>query len=246
VRRALGLTLALALVAGVAMLWSPPRPARAAPSRPSRLPRIVLIGDSVIGEVAAAATAATAGHAQVEYVLTIGTANVNDDWWNVWPRVLDRDHPDAIAVLVGPWEINRPDLGTPAWSAWYGARLDRWADLLRRDGARLYWLTPAPARNPTIDARLDVVTSAFRALASRRPAITIVDSAIALGATGYLERTASGDRLRRVDGLHLCPAGAARVAAALLDAMAVPTVPGWPRGAWATTEPAYSATECPP
>ena len=248
VRRAVGVVLALALAAGAAVMWSRQRPVPAAAATaiasvvapaPARPRRIVIIGDSVAGEVAAAASAATVGRADVDYVLTIGTANVNDDWWDVWPRVLTRDRPDAIGVLVGPWEINRPDLGTPAWAAWYGARLDRWGDLLTRDGAHLYWITPAPARDPVIDARLRVVTSAFLALAARRPTITIVDAAGALGAPDYLERATTGERLRRIDGLHLCPAGAARVADAVLDAMAIPAAPGRPVDASATTE-------CPP
>ena len=162
-RRALAVLLALTTAAGVVAVsfHTSAHPAAASPtttttsssasSPPAPLAalrprRITLVGDSVMGEVAAAVEAATAGRADVDYVLTIGTANVNDDWWDVWPRVVARDRPDDVAVLVGPWEINRSDLGRPSWASWYGDRLDRWADQLTAGGAHLVWLTPAPAR----------------------------------------------------------------------------------------------------
>lgn len=242
--------LALAAAVGMVALWPHAQLRRASASPTTtvaapRVQRLVLIGDSVMGEVAAAVTAATAGEVTVDYVLTIGTANVTDDWWGVWRPLVERDRPDAVAVLVGPWEINRPDLGTPAWAAWYGARLDAWAQLLTAGGARLYWLTPAPVRDATAEPRLEVVTDAFAALARRRPDTVLVDTAAALGSPSYREREPGGARLRRVDGLHLCPAGAARVADALLAALHVPPVPGWRGGHWATAAPAYSAAECP-
>jgi hypothetical protein len=216
-----------------------------APLAALRPRRITLVGDSVMGEVAAAVAAATAGRADVDYVLTIGTANVNDDWWDVWPRAVARDRPDDVAVLVGPWEINRSDLGTPSWARWYGDRLDRWADQLTARGAHLVWLTPAPARAADIDEKLAVVDVQYAALAARRH-VALVDTAGALGGTSYVERAADGGRLRRVDGLHLCPAGAARIADALLQSLDVPTNPGWRDGPWTRAEPAYSAAECPP
>ena len=206
--------------------------------------RILLIGDSVMGEVAAAAEAATAGRATIDYVLTIGTANVKDDWWDVWPRVVARDQPDDVVVLVGPWEIDRPDLGSASWASWYGGRLDRWAGALRAGGASLHWMTALPTRDAVGAAKLNVVNGAFRSAASANGA-DVVDSAGALGSPGYVERSATGERLRRIDGLHLCPAGAAALASALLADLHVPVTPGWEHGEWAHAGPAYSAEECP-
>lgn len=206
--------------------------------------RVVLIGDSIMGEVAAAAQAAAGDRVDIDYVLTIGTANVTDDWWDVWPRVLAEHRPQAVAVLVGPWEIDRPDLGSYPWAVWYGERLERWADQLRAGGADLHWFTALPARDPVVDARLGVFNGALQRLRDRRP-VTLLDSALALGQPGYVERAPDGARFRRVDGLHLCPAGAARLAVRLLDELGIVPTPGWEQGSWTTVEPAYSPVECP-
>jgi hypothetical protein len=241
-RRALVVVAVAVVVAAAVALW-PNRADRAGASAPTPK-RIVLIGDSLMAEVAAAVEAATEGRAVVHHVLTIGTTNVDDDWWNVWPRVLDEYEPDAVAVLVGPWEINRPDLGSEAWRSWYGQRLDRWASLLQADGARLFWLTAPPARETDVDRGLSIVNQALDALTRRHGAITLVESGSALGGASYRERTAAGERLRRIDGLHLCPAGELRLAAALTKAMGITPRPGWQGGDWTTHEPAYSGLEC--
>jgi hypothetical protein len=243
VRRVVGALVIVAAVGAVIVTRASataPAPQPPAPRPPAR---IVLIGDSLMGEVAAAVQAAVDGTASVQHVLTIGTANVSDDWWDVWPRVLDEYDPDAIAVMVGPWEINGDDLGTPAWRAWYASRLDRWADLLAAEGADLYWLTAPPARERAVERGLAVVNHEYEQLAQRRSGITLVDSAASLGGT-YREWTAGGERLRRIDGLHLCPAGEVQLATALLEAMHVRPEAEWERGAWTTHEPAYSPVEC--
>ena len=241
-RRAVVVVLVALLVAAGLAVW-PTHESRALASSPAPK-RIVLIGDSLMGEVAAAVAAATEGQAAAHHVLTIGTTNVDDDWWDVWPRVLEEYEPDAIAVLVGPWEINGDDLGSAAWTAWYGERLDRWASLLQADGARLYWLTAPPARETDVDDGLSIINRRFEELARRRDGITLVDTGAALGGETYREDTSLGERLRRTDGLHLCPAGEVRVATALLNAIGITPRPGWERGDWTTHEPAHSDVEC--
>jgi hypothetical protein len=199
----------------------------------------VLVGDSIMGEVAAAVDAAT--DADVHHVLTIGTSNVPDDWWDVWPRVVDERRPDAVAVLVGPWEIDRPDVGTAAWHEWYGARLDRWADQLTAGGAGLYWVQPLPARDPAGEARLQRLEVAYERLAERRPgAVTLVPTW-----DRYRERAADGERIHRIDGLHLCAEGVERVARRLLVALRIDPPAGWADGSWRRREPVHSALECP-
>jgi hypothetical protein len=189
-------------------------------------------------EVAAAVDAGT--DAQVDYVLTIGAANVKDEWWEVWPTVVARDRPEVVAVLVGPWEIDRPDLGTPGWAEWYGDRLDRWADQLTADGARLVWVQPPAARANA--ARFAHVREAYADLADRRDDVTLLDPL----PPPYRELDGDGTRLRRIDGLHLCAAGAAVIGRAVLEAAALSTPPpGWAAAPWTQRPPAHSDEECP-
>lgn len=228
------------LVVGLALAGCSAPPPAAAPEPVAPAPeRVLLVGDSIMEEVAAGVSAAT--DADVSYVLTIGTANVEDDWWEVWPRVVERDRPDVVAVLVGPWEIDRPDLGSPAWATWYGDRLDRWADQLTAGGARLVWVQPPVVRDPAAEPRFAHVRQAYAELAARRDDVTVVDPL-----PGPFRTSVRGDRLRRIDGLHLCPAGAAVVARAVLDAAGLPEPPaGWEDAAWTREPPAASAEECP-
>jgi hypothetical protein len=218
--------------------------------------RIVLIGDSIMDEITPAVTAATAGRATVQYVLTTGAAKVSEAWWQIWAPLIASAQPDAVAVFIGPWEITAPDLGTPAWAAWYGARLDAWSDLLTAGGAHLYWVLPVPVRDSVSDAKMSIVREAYVQLARRRHDTTVINAAAALGSAQYLEHALSGARLRRTDGLHLCPAGAILITEGLLSKMGIQPAVGWlgtrwevseptQSPAWAIDEPAYSPLECP-
>lgn len=200
--------------------------------------RIVLVGDSIMGEVAAAVDAATT--ADVDHVLTIGTSSVADDWWDVWPQVIEEHRPDHVAVLVGPWDIDKPDIGSPEWHRWYGDRLDRWADLLTAGGAELLWVRPLPARDPVGDRKLAVLDTAVRRLADRRPDVRLVDTW-----RRYVERADDGQRIHRIDGLHLCAEGVERVVRKLLEALGITPDDRWELGDWRRREPVHSDVECP-
>lgn len=228
-RRALRLAAAAVLAAACSRTPAPREP-------PPE--RIVLVGDSIMGEVAAAVDAATT--AEVHHVLTIGASAVADDWWDVWPRVVEEHRPDHVVVLVGPWDIDRPDIGSAEWHRWYGDRLDRWADLLTAGGAELLWIRPLPARDPVGDGKLAVLDTAVRRLAERRTDVRLVDTW-----RRYVERTDTGERIHRVDGLHLCAEGVERVARNLLEALGIAPDDRWERGPWRRREPVHSDAECP-
>jgi hypothetical protein len=220
-------------------------PTGEATARPRRPPSIVLVGDSVMSEIAVAATAATKGTARVDWVLTPGVVLAKPDFWTQWPDIFSRDHPTAVAVLVGPWEVNQSTFGTASWRRWYRGQLDRWAALLRTSDAPITWMSALPARDASYTARLTLVNREYAALARRQPGITTFASAAPLGSGSYREFTPAGTRLRRVDGLHLCPEATALVTAALLRSLGVPTVPGWEHGAWRTDPAVYRADQCP-
>jgi hypothetical protein len=213
---------------------------------PRQHPRsILLTGDSVMGEIAVAARAATEGIAEVDFVLAPGLVTAKPDFWPAWTGIFAQSQPDAIGVLIGPWEITESTFGTPEWWERYRGTLDRWAEILRSSGAPITWLSALPTRDPAYTARLDLVNSEYATLARRQPGITMFDSASPLGSNHYLEHTPDGARLRRVDGLHLCPEGTERVTNALLRAMGVPTVAGWEQGTWRTDPAVHRAEQCP-
>jgi hypothetical protein len=216
-----------------------------APTTTTAPQRVMLVGDSVMKEIAVAATAAVAAPVRVDFVLTPGLAVPGDAFWPQWPERIATGDPDAIAVHVGPWEISESTFGTPAWHERYAAQLQRWTDLLRSGDAAVTWLTALPTRDPTTTARLDIVNEVYANLARSRPGVSLFETTVALGSSDYREFTPDGIRLRRVDGLHLCPEATARIAGSLLRAMGVPTAPGWELGPWRQDAAVYLPEQCP-
>lgn len=209
--------------------------------------RLLLVGDSVMDEIVPAVRAALAGRTEVHYILTIGAVGVPPDWDGVWPKAIAEHRPDAVAVLVGAWEgrdLPGIPFGSPGWLAWYRSRLDTWARALGAGGATVWWFGSLPVRDPEAEVRFAVLDREYRALASRVPAVRFIDTRAVLGPS-YRELDGA-ERLRRTDGLHLCPAGTIRLVAALLGAIGATPAPGWQEARWRHGPPAYDPSECPP
>jgi hypothetical protein len=223
-----------------------PQPMVTAPATTTPVRRLLLVGDSVMDEIAPAVRAALAGRAEVAYVLTIGAVGVPPDWDAVWPKAVAEHRPDAVAVLVGAWEgrdLPGAPFGSPSWLAWYRSRLDAWAGALSAGGATVWWFGTLPVRDAGAEPRFAVLDREYRALAARSPAVAFIDTRAVLG-PAYREFDGSV-RLRRTDGLHLCPAGTVRLVVALVAALGVTPAPGWETAPWRHGPPAYDPTECP-
>lgn len=208
--------------------------------------RLLLVGDSLMDEVAPAVRAAVGDRVDVRYVLTIGAVGVPPDWDEEWPRVVAEHRPDAVAVLVGAWEgrdLPGVPFGSPEWLDWYRHRLDEWAAALAAGGARVWWFGTLPVRDREAEPRFSLLDREYRALAERAGHVAFVDTRAVLG-PAYRE-VDGAERLRRTDGLHLCPAGTVLLVGALLDAMDLPPAPGWEAGPWRSGPPAYDPDECP-
>lgn len=198
-------------------------------------------------EVTPAVRAALAGRVEVDYILTIGAVGVPPDWDAVWPRAVAEHRPDAVAVLVGAWEgrdLPGTPFGSPAWLEWYRGRLDGWARALSAGGATVWWFGSLPVRDPEAEPRFAVLDREYRALAGRVPAVRFIDTRAVLG-PAYREFDGA-ERLRRTDGLHLCPAGTVRLVSALVAAIGAEPAPGWETAPWRHAPPAYDPGECPP
>jgi hypothetical protein len=183
------------------------------------------------------------------------------DWRAGWGRILDDNQPDVVIFLAGPWDTASITVdgaalayGSADWRAWYDAELDDFVRLVHGTGAHLVWLT-APTYGPVPTAEdVGPVNDAFRAVATRWPDVVVVDTAHALagpdgGYSQYLAGPDGPEEARKDDGLHFCPAGAARVADAVLPALrrwwTVAPMPGWQNGPWRSDEryahPRYGA-----
>lgn len=231
--------------------------------------RVTLAGDSVMAGLAPAVTAALegGGDADVEFVLTpsvLRDATVRFSW----SRQLESFDPDVVVMLVGTWELGEVTNGVgasvtssdPGWQRVYADEiLDPWIDLVTADGARVVWLGAPAVATEEVSLLFESLNVAYRDLADRREEVVYVDTTRALagvggGADAGFVATGTDERgqlvrLRQVDGLHLCPDGAVRLAEALVDeleqtrSLSLPV--GWQSAGWRNDEE-YPRGSCPP
>jgi hypothetical protein len=225
---------------------------------PARPVRVMLAGDSIMGGLAPAVKAALAGgRADVRYKLT--PAIQGDPPLRLsWEQELPVFDPDVIVLFLGVWEtvtaaMHGYDIDDPAGRARYEQEiLDPWVRFITSDGARVVWIGHAPVDRADIQPRLVAYEPLLQALPDRWPQVRYLSSTPALNGedAGFHASVIGADgrrvRTRQVDGLHLCPDGAARLAAVLLGLLDLPaTSPDWPTGPWRADAKAFPPGTCP-
>jgi hypothetical protein len=243
-----------------------PPPTTVDPDRPSpeRPLRVVLAGDSVMAGLTPPLEAAleSEGAAEVRFLLTpsiLRDATVRF----TWQRELDQFRPDVIVMFVGTWELGEVSQGrgqavgpdNPGWRAAYDAEvLDPWIEFITGNGAEVIWISTPAVDNEQVNQSFVPLNEAFEDAAERWDDVTYVDGGRVLGHPddGYPggEIVLFGEdlRTRQIDGLHLCPDGAAILATDVLDLMVtefdVPIDPTWDDGTW-RTNPSFPPETCP-
>jgi len=142
------------------------------------------------------------------------------DWRRVWPALVAVS-PSVIIVLEGVWDA-RPvvvagrelDVDSDAWRAWYRSLVSEALTSLRSTGATVVWLSTLPEAGPRKNDRIREVNLIAEAVVRATPGATWVDGA------GVLTAASGEGPLRKPDGEHLCPTGAAALAGAAVDAAA--------------------------
>ena len=195
---------------------------------PAVVPRVVLlVGDSGMYDAAPALAAGLgAAGSEVVSVAYAGEgltrpAGVRDQW----ARAVDQYRPDLVVVMLGGWDgdyiVNNGDDA-------YRAQVDATVTMLTRFGAHVLWLAELPGGTRQGDP-----DRFFAALPPRYPGVVdFVDLQSSLAdATGAHPRVVNGQLFRKPDGWHLCPAGAAAFASALIDHLRL-SAPEWQNGDW--------------
>lgn len=189
--------------------------------------RVVLAGDSVMNGLAPVVATALneGGESDVAYELAPSIAR--DAASRVlWQRQLEENHPDLVVMLIGTWERGDANFepGDPAWSAWYQEEvLDPFADMVTGAGTRILWIGMPAVQSEADTLQLVALNSQFKALADRNDMVDYVEGGDFLNGAdgGYTDRLPREDgtveRVRRVDGLHLCPGGAERLALPVIE-----------------------------
>lgn len=223
--------------------------------------RVTFAGDSVMAELAPAMIQAleAGGQAEVRFLLSPsiprgGASGV------IWQQELADHDPDLIVNLAGFWEdsvVGATASGQPGWAERYRAQVvEPFLDQVTAEGAKVLWIGMAAVVDPTITERFARLNSVFAEVAEDRAEVDYLAAGEHLSDAGgaYTEITTSPTtgapvRLRRIDGLHLCPEGVTALGAPVLDRITeqwnVTGAFGWQEGDWRRPPLLHAPEECP-
>jgi lysophospholipase L1-like esterase len=253
------------ILAGVAEVTGSPDtvpPTTTEPDDPEPL-HVLLTGDSLMVDSAGAIEAALdTADPRVEVDFEGQPAHPRTEEQTAdWRTRVEAYAPDVVVEYMGYWDIaagGDPDApyGTPGFAEGYRTLvLDPWFDHLESIGADSVVLGAAPPRNPDDAAAIIGTTEVLAEEVATRPTATFLPTSVVLTPDGYADilpdpRTGELERVRRIDGLHLCPDGAERVTDLLLGHLTatyhLTVTDDWRDGDWRTALPIDLAAECPP
>jgi lysophospholipase L1-like esterase len=158
------------------------------------------------------------------------------DWMQQYPQMLGDSKPDAIIVAIGAndgqsfvQDDKVLEFGSEAWIAAYRDRLNRFVDLLTKDGAQVIWIGLPPMRIAKYDARMSLINRlAYDTVSQREHVIWWNAATLIADPQGQFREYAqrpdgSSIRLRAGDGIHLSEDGAGLLAPPLLTWLDPPT-----------------------
>jgi hypothetical protein len=237
------------------------RPTTAAPLH------VLIVGDSVMFDAAPAISAAltSTGAAIVDSRPFYGfglTKTDAFDWRERWPEWVAEAAPGAVVVMVGAWDVDDRmvggrllTVGEPAWREWYGEMVEDAVAVLSATGAHVFWIGLPGAERPDWTADAAALNQVVSAVATARREASFLDGAAPLAtADGQYPQYLPGpdgalQRMRKTDGLHLCPRGAARLAASvagrIVSVYGLALQPGWETAEWTRDARYQRREECP-
>jgi len=240
-----GLVAVVACVIGAVAAGLGATPAGAAPHpKPARYPDqvVTILGDSVMvdGSPGIQAVLASTGHVTVYPRAFPGYGLTKSNWRVDYATILNQTKPTGVAILLGGFDLAY----AAAHPAAYGALVGQVMDLLTAHGEQVAWvgMLPGSARfeNEAQRANLNHIVEEQ---AATRPDVHFVspDSTFD-GPNGQYATFLPGPngrlvRIRKVDGQHLCPDGAARLGQLVYDTLQkpldlAPPSKHWPSGSW--------------
>jgi len=220
--------------------------------------RVILGGDSVMAGLAPAVSHALneGGSARSQFVLTPSVAR-DSATTALWQLQLERTDPELVVMLIGTWErlLAGPQDGQVQTTERYVTEtLQPFVDLVTSQGAKLLWIGMPAVREPDPTLIFARLNEAFLQLAERNPgSVYYLSGSEFVAGSGFTELITNPDgsveRLRAVDGHHLCQDGAVRLSRPVLDWVVsqwnVPLAPNWQDGPWRDPATYYGSQACP-
>lgn len=221
---------------------------------------VLFAGDSIGLELAAPSIDALGGGGSAA-TFFVGNPSITRDAARngLWELRLEQSDPDVIVMLVGVWErmvFGRDQLAGQTVAEYRTQTIDPFIDLITSHGAEVVWVTSPLPQDSTAAAQIEFLNEAFQTLGESDDRVHFVDAVDTVAnpdgsfADVMFGPDGTAERVRRIDGTHLCPGGAVRMAQPVLDWIVerwnVPLADDWQNGAWRTAEPfENAAVDCP-
>ena len=216
-----------------------PEPATAAPAPPPFVPHTVLVlGDSGTYDMAPAFVAgfANAGVRLVSAAYPGEGLTHPDNVLQLWTDAIRDYQPDFFIVGLGTWDN---DFIAANGADAYRAKVDSVIQMLTNQSPHVLWMSvlPSDSQLPGERPRPDIQEAIYEELPAKYPGIVdFLDLKPALSAPdGTTPRVVDGQLLRKPDGWHLCPDGAAAITHLVLGHLGL-DADGWDQGAWRTDQ----------
>ncbi|OWY61604.1 hypothetical protein B7486_62920, partial [cyanobacterium TDX16] len=156
--------------------------------------RVIFAGDSLMGNLAPATTAALNGGGAAEAQFILSPSVARDPTVQVlWQTQIEQFDPDVIVILIGTWE-NAAELGGPSepgWAEQYVPNtLDPFVQLLTSQGAHLIWIGMPAVSDPDRTWDYAALNQVYADLPNRYPGqVSFVDGGAAVSGPqgGYAE-----------------------------------------------------------
>ncbi len=213
---------------------------------------IVVVGDSVAGQVAVALDHYPGEH-RIEYVQSVGARYQADDSLRQLGATVRAAEPDVVVALIGTWDaMSFLDKGGRAFSPDYRTQLVAWRNAIGAYRTPFVWVLMPDIADDDLNPRVRDINRLIDAQhgpaswvgAVRRSQGHLGDTVIRagdvldVGGRFVTAVAGSSQQTRSTDGLHLCAAGARLVAEHVLSVDAVPETA-------AVLEEKYSAKNVP-
>jgi len=221
------------LTAPPATAPAPPKPRTPTAAAPLK---VWLAGDSLMGALSDAFVAHVTGNPAVRASVDvqIGTGLARPDVYD-WPAIIARQvqqtQPQVVVLTFGANDDQDMRagsqyfvLGTPAWQAEYARRVSLVMSEVAGSGRLLVWIEVPPVARPRLQQTDQIIDGILHAQAARHPGVVVVNPGPVLAPAGTFAEYLPGSsgqpvQVRDTDGVHVTPAGAARVLPLLLAAI---------------------------
>jgi peptidoglycan/LPS O-acetylase OafA/YrhL/lysophospholipase L1-like esterase len=205
----------------------------------ARISRVLFLGDSIAYDQQPAIEAAVraAGLAfEGRAFPAQGVLSERADSWPEYVDVISSFKPDLVIYQLSVWDLGPVDQQRAAYQ--------RLVELVRGTRSSLLFLGMPPFAVMDPKSTLPQLPAIVEALAAADPGtVRFLPVSGAWGATYAQDLEKDGVPERKPDGVHMCPSGAARIAAWLVEQLAVAydgvrpaPVRSWVSGPWTTDE----------